>query len=60
MSFGRQKRLLLGWLALLAPIPLPFNEVLGWPRGRAVPDRSRSSSCGGPAAIRRAGCRCGG
>ena len=31
MSFGRQKRLLLGWLALLAPVPLPFNDVVGWP-----------------------------
>jgi len=31
MSFGRQKRLLLGWIALLAPIPLPFNDVIGWP-----------------------------
>ncbi|HEX9942868.1 MAG TPA: transglutaminaseTgpA domain-containing protein [Thermoanaerobaculia bacterium] len=31
MSFGRQKRLLLGWMALLAPVPLPFNEVVGWP-----------------------------
>jgi protein-glutamine gamma-glutamyltransferase len=31
MSFARQKRLLLGWLALLAPIPLPFNGVVGWP-----------------------------
>jgi transglutaminase-like putative cysteine protease len=31
MSFGRQKRLLLGWLALLAPLPLPFNGVVGWP-----------------------------
>jgi transglutaminase-like putative cysteine protease len=31
MSFARQKRLLLGWMALLAPIPLPFNGVLGWP-----------------------------
>jgi transglutaminase-like putative cysteine protease len=30
MSFGRQKRLLLGWLALLAPLPLPFNGVVGW------------------------------
>ena len=30
MNFGRQKRLLLGWMALLAPIPLPFNEVVGW------------------------------
>lgn len=31
MSFGREKRLLLAWLALVAPIPLPFNEVLEWP-----------------------------
>lgn len=31
MSFGREKRLLLGWLALMAPIPLPFNQVLEWP-----------------------------
>jgi hypothetical protein len=31
MSFARQKRLLLGWVALLAPIPLPFNGVVGWP-----------------------------
>ena len=31
MSFEREKRLLLGWLALLAPIPLPFNQVLEWP-----------------------------
>jgi transglutaminase-like putative cysteine protease len=31
MAFGREKRLLLGWLALLAPLPLPFNEVLEWP-----------------------------
>ncbi|MFL6193896.1 MAG: transglutaminaseTgpA domain-containing protein [Thermoanaerobaculia bacterium] len=30
MSFGRQKRLLLGWLALVAPLPLPFNGVVGW------------------------------
>lgn len=30
MSFARQKRLLLGWLALLAPVPLPFNETVGW------------------------------
>ena len=30
MSFGRQKRLLLGWVALLAPLPLPFNAVVGW------------------------------
>jgi transglutaminase-like putative cysteine protease len=31
MSFGRQKRFLLGWLALLAPLPLPFNDIVGWP-----------------------------
>jgi len=31
MSFGRDKRLLLGALAMLAPLPLPFNEVVGWP-----------------------------
>lgn len=31
MTFGRQKRLLLGWMALLAPIPLPFNGVVQWP-----------------------------
>lgn len=31
MTFSRQKRLLLGWMALLAPIPLPFNEVVQWP-----------------------------
>jgi len=30
MTFGRQKRLLLGWLALVAPLPLPFNEVVEW------------------------------
>ncbi|HYG64572.1 MAG TPA: DUF3488 and transglutaminase-like domain-containing protein [Thermoanaerobaculia bacterium] len=31
MSFGRQKRLLLGWLAFFAPIPLPFNDLVLWP-----------------------------
>ncbi|HET9225868.1 MAG TPA: transglutaminaseTgpA domain-containing protein [Thermoanaerobaculia bacterium] len=31
MTFSRQKRLLLGLLAFLAPIPLPFNEVASWP-----------------------------
>ena len=31
MSFDRRKRVLLGSLALLAPIPLPFNEIVGWP-----------------------------
>ncbi len=30
MSFGREKRLLLGLLALLTPLPLPFNQVTGW------------------------------
>jgi transglutaminase-like putative cysteine protease len=31
LAFGREKRLLLGALAVMAPLPLPFNEVLGWP-----------------------------
>lgn len=31
MSFGKEKRFLLGLLALLAPLPLPFNDVLEWP-----------------------------
>ncbi len=31
MTFGAEKRRLLGWLALLAPIPLPFNQVIAWP-----------------------------
>ncbi len=31
MTFPREKRVLLGWLALLAPLPLPFNDVLEWP-----------------------------
>ncbi|RMH17438.1 MAG: DUF3488 domain-containing protein [Acidobacteria bacterium] len=30
MSFPRSKRQLLAWLALLAPLPLPFNEALEW------------------------------
>ncbi|MDH3743912.1 MAG: DUF3488 and transglutaminase-like domain-containing protein [Acidobacteriota bacterium] len=30
MTFRHQKRMLLGSLALLAPLPLPFNEVVGW------------------------------
>ncbi len=30
MNHGREKRLLLGALALVAPLPLPFNEVIGW------------------------------
>ena len=31
MSFERQKRLLLGLLAFVVPLPLPFNGVLEWP-----------------------------
>jgi transglutaminase-like putative cysteine protease len=31
MTFGREKRVLLGMLALLAPLPLPFNDILEWP-----------------------------
>ncbi len=31
MTFARQKRLLVGWLALLAPVPLAFNDILEWP-----------------------------
>jgi transglutaminase-like putative cysteine protease len=31
VTFAREKRLLLGVLALLVAIPLPFNEVLEWP-----------------------------
>jgi len=31
MSFAREKRLLLGLLALLVPLPLPFNEAITWP-----------------------------
>ncbi len=31
MTFGREKRLWLAALALLAPVPLPFNQVLEWP-----------------------------
>ena len=30
MTYGREKRLLLGWLALVAPMPLPFNGILAW------------------------------
>jgi len=30
VSWAREKRLLLGWLALLAPLPLPLNDVVGW------------------------------
>lgn len=31
LAYGREKRLLLAWLALLAPLPLPFNQILEWP-----------------------------
>jgi hypothetical protein len=31
VTFGRQKRLLLGLLAFLAPLPLPFNDIVVWP-----------------------------
>jgi hypothetical protein len=31
VTFAREKRLLLGVAALLAPLPLPFNDVLEWP-----------------------------
>lgn len=30
MSFAREKRLLLGFLALVTPLPLPFNQALEW------------------------------
>ncbi len=31
MRYYREKSWLLGLLALIAPLPLPFNEVVGWP-----------------------------
>jgi protein-glutamine gamma-glutamyltransferase len=31
VKYGREKRLWLGGLALLAPLPLPFNDVVAWP-----------------------------
>lgn len=31
MKFAREKRMVLAWLALLAPVPLPFNELVEWP-----------------------------
>ena len=31
MIFADEKRRLLGWLALFAPLPLPLNDVLEWP-----------------------------
>lgn len=30
LAFGREKRLAIGAVALVAPLPLPFNGVLGW------------------------------
>lgn len=30
MRFPREKRLMLGGLALLAPLPLPFNQAVSW------------------------------
>ena len=30
MTYAREKRLLLGLAALLAPLPLPFNQMLEW------------------------------
>ncbi len=30
IAFGREKRLLLGGLAMAAPLPLPLNQVIGW------------------------------
>jgi protein-glutamine gamma-glutamyltransferase len=30
MTFGREKRLLLGVLVLVAAVPLPFNDMVGW------------------------------
>ncbi len=31
MKYGREKRQMLAWLALLAPLPLPFSKTLEWP-----------------------------
>ena len=31
MTSSREKRLHLGILAFLAPLPLPFNQIIGWP-----------------------------
>ena len=31
MTFAKEKRIMLGWMALLAPLPLPLNDVLEWP-----------------------------
>lgn len=31
MKFGEHKRRLCGLVAFLAPLPLPFNDIVGWP-----------------------------
>lgn len=31
MTYSRQKKMLLGLMAALAPLPLPFNLIVGWP-----------------------------
>ena len=31
MTYAREKRLLLGLAAFLAPLPLPFSQMLEWP-----------------------------
>ena len=31
MTFGREKRLLVGWIALGVALPLPLNDALDWP-----------------------------
>ena len=60
MSFGRQKRLLLGWLALLAPSRCLSTTSCAWPAVAA----SICSACSlvpavGRAPIGSAGCRSG-
>lgn len=31
MTYGREKRQMLAWMALLAPLPLPLTDTLEWP-----------------------------
>lgn len=31
MNFAREKRLLLGWAALVVALPLPLTDTLDWP-----------------------------